>query len=77
MSISGQFARPRKLQTLAQDANSKEIAKTKLGRLLSHNKTFKYADTQVGHSVIFSTQIERPSGAAQQLRRIWIRRESL
>ena len=52
-SISGQFAQQRQLRIRAQGAARKEIANSKLRRLLAYNKTFDCVDVKVGDSVLF------------------------
>ena len=52
-SISGQFAQQWQLRIRAQEAALKEIANSKLRRLLAYNKTFDCADIKVGDTVLF------------------------
>ena len=52
-SISGQFVQQWQLRIRAQEAALKEIANSKLRRLLAYNKTFDCADIKVGGSVLF------------------------
>ena len=47
-SISGQFAQQWQLRIRAQEAAPKEIANSKLRRLLAHNKTFDCVDVKSG-----------------------------
>ena len=50
-SISGQFAQQWLLRIRAQEAALKEIANSKLRRLLAYNKTFDCVDIKVGDTV--------------------------
>ena len=52
-SISGQFAQQWQLRIRAQEAALKEIANSKLRRLLAYNKTFDSVDVKVGDEVLF------------------------
>ena len=47
-SILGQFAQQRQLRIRAQEAALKEIANSKLRRLLAYNKTIDCIDIKVG-----------------------------
>ena len=53
MTISGQFAQQWQLRIRAQEAALKEIAKSKLRRLLARNKTFDCVDIKVGDLALF------------------------
>ena len=52
-SISGQFVHQWQLRIRAQEAALKEIANSKLRRLLAYNKTFDSVDIKVGDEVLF------------------------
>ena len=52
-SISGQFVQQWQLRIRAQEAALKEIADSKLRRLLAYNKTFDCVDINAGDSVLF------------------------
>ena len=52
VSIPGQFVRQLKLRITAQEAALKEIAGSKLRRLLAQNKYRGCADVRVGGSVV-------------------------
>ena len=52
-SISGQFVHQWQLRIRAQEAALKEIANSKLRRLLAYNKTFDSVDINVGDEVLF------------------------
>ena len=52
--MSGQFAQQWKFRMMARGAALREVAKSKLRRLLARNKTFNCADIKVGDSVLFS-----------------------
>ena len=52
-SISGQFAQQWQLRIRAQEAALKEIANSKLRRLLAYNETFDCVDIKVGDTVLF------------------------
>ena len=60
-AVSGQFAQRWKLRMMAQEAALKEVAKSKLRRLLAYNKTFNCADIKVGDSVLFYKAPHRKS----------------
>ena len=47
-SLAGQFVNQRKLRMRAQEATLKEIANSKLRRLLARNQTFNCAEIDVG-----------------------------
>ena len=52
-SISGQFVHQWQLRIRAQEAALKDIANSKLRRLLAYNKTFDSVDIKVGGEVLF------------------------
>ena len=52
-SISGQFVQQWQLRIRAQEAALKEIANSKLRRLLAYNKTFESVDSKEGDVVLF------------------------
>ena len=60
-SVSGQFVQQWKLRMMAQEAALKEIANSKLRRLLAFNKTFNCTDVKVGDSVLFYKAPHRKS----------------
>lgn len=53
-SVSGQLAQQLGLRTMAQAAAPKEVANSKLRRLLADNKPLNYANVDIGGSVLFS-----------------------
>ena len=50
-SLAGQFVQQWKLRTRAQEATLKEVANSKLRRLLARNKTSNCAEIDVGDMV--------------------------
>ena len=61
-SIAGQFAQQYKLRMRAQEASLKDIANSRLRRLLARNKFFNCRVFDVGDSVPFyKTQSRRSS----------------
>ena len=52
-SLSGQFVANWKLRMLAQEAALKEIANSKLRRILAFNNSFESVDVKVGDEVLF------------------------
>ena len=52
-SASGQFVQQWKLRMMAQEAALKEVANSKLRRLLAQTKTLNYTEIKVGDSVLF------------------------
>ncbi len=52
-SLAGQFVQQWRLQMRAQEATLKEVAKSKLRRLLARNKTFNCAEIDVSDMVLF------------------------
>ena len=60
-SASGQFVQQWKLRMMAQEAALKEVANSKLRRLLAHNKTFNCADIKVGDTALFYKAPHRKS----------------
>ena len=60
-SISGQFVQQWKLRMKAQEAAMKEIANSKLRRLLAYNKTFECTDIKMGDTVLFYKSPHRKS----------------
>ena len=51
-SVAGQFGQQWRLRMRAQEAPLKEIAKSKLRRLLAYNKSFNCTFINVGYSVL-------------------------
>ena len=60
-SVSGQFVQQWELRMMAQEAAHKEIANSKLRRLLAHNQTFNCTDIKIGDSVLFYKAPHRKS----------------
>ena len=60
-SISGQFVHQWQLRIRAQEAALKEIANSKLRRLLAYNKTFDSVDIKVGDEVLFYKASQKKS----------------
>ena len=52
-SKSGQFAQQWKLRIMAQDAASKEIANSRLRKVLAYNESFTRTNVKIGDAVIF------------------------
>ena len=52
-SLSGQFVANWKLRMIAQEAALKQIANSKLRRILAFNNSFESADVKVGGEVLF------------------------
>ena len=72
-SISGQFVHQWQLRMRAQEASLKEIANSKLRRLLAYNKTFDCVDIKVGDTALFLRHLRRraiPVGGVRQ--KCWI-----
>ena len=51
-SLAGQSVQQRKLRMRGQEATLKEVANSKLRRLLARNKTFNCADVDIGDMVL-------------------------
>ena len=51
-SSKGQFANQWKLRMRAQEATLKEVANSKLRRILAHNQTFNCTEVAVGDTVL-------------------------
>ena len=60
-SLSRQFAQQWKLRMRAQEATLREVANSKLRRLLAHNQTFSCAEIDVGDMVLFFKAQSRKS----------------
>ena len=60
-SVAGQFVNQWKLRMRAQEATLKEVANSKLRRILAHNQTFNSSDVKVGDMVIFYKAQNRKS----------------
>ena len=60
-SISGQFVQQWQLRIRAQEAALKEIANSKLRRLLAYDKTFGCVGIKVGDTVLFYKAPQRKS----------------
>ena len=52
-SLAGQFVNHWKLRMRAQEATMREVANSKLRRILAHNQTFNSAELDVGDMVLF------------------------
>ena len=52
-SAPGQFVQQWRLRAMAPEAALKEIANSKLRRLLAFNKSFNCADIEIGETVLF------------------------
>ena len=52
-SVSGQCAQQRELRMTAQGAASKEVAKSKVRRLLARSKALRYTDVEIGDAALF------------------------
>ena len=60
-SLSGQFVARRKLRMMAREAALKEIANSKLRRILAFNDSFKSAGVRLGGEVLFYRAPSRKS----------------
>ena len=65
-SISGQFAQQWQLRIRAQEAALKEIARSKLRRLLACNKIFVCVDVEVGDVALFYQAPHEKSNARRR-----------
>ena len=50
--VSGRFAQQRKLRMMAQEAALKEVASSKLRRLLAYDRLFNCADVKIGDTAL-------------------------
>ena len=60
-SLSGQFVQQWTLNMMAQKAALKEVAKSKLRRLLAYNKSFNCRGVQIGDTVLIYKSTKRKS----------------
>ena len=60
-SLSVQFAQQCKLRMMAREAASKEVANSKLRRLLAYNKSFNCADVKIGDAVLLNKSTNKKS----------------
>ena len=76
-SLYRQFARQRELRKRAQEAALKEVAKSKLRRLLAYNKSFNCADIAIEDSVLLHKTQSRMAWAPKAWTTIaWARGDS-
>ena len=59
--LAGQFVNQWKLRMRAQEATLREVANSKLRRILAHNQTFNCAELAVGDVVLFRKTPNRKS----------------
>ena len=64
-SLSGQFGRQRRLRMVAQEAAPREIASSRLRRLLAFNNSPTFADVKIGDAAL-SNKAQRKKRAPRR-----------